>query len=1622
MAARWGAGEETLTIGGMELFTAGGPLQCHDLEEDETCDGLSDLALSSLDAGGLLGTFQGYIDNSIISIIDDPGTQAEHKDAFDEENELSLLTALTEILDNADDENMSPFDTIPDTELLVSPKDRDGCTKFLALSRTPPDHDMFSMDGQRRANSNKIVGSCSGPNWELFPDTISSTPKRPIRHKSVRGCLPRRAEAEETRQRSDGEDEDVTDKKSGLPALEKNFSTDIGADVNDVDHLMQGTPYIINTENVALNELVKYMHPYCLPAITMCLEQEDDENLLEDAVFLEIVSDQGECIKVPVVVEPPVDMLCSEDSMEGMDDLPNNLSPAEPDLDMNQGKEIDCIEKSDNIQKPIEENLGAMPKLEDSSPQPPEAQVKVDKSSDDGKTLNMEQAVPSYKKNSEPQITTSVTKEKAPLKGKKSSKEKQPSKLKPKSKVRSVAEDRFPDSPVASIVQPPMSRPSNPALQESDFLIKTLDQVKKESQMELRSSRMGRTKTRGRVNLDSIQAEKKMADVKVKPVPKEEQAKGPVIAADAEKELEQKPKVEDPKCKEVQEGLQPDKGDAKDAPLTSDERGVEESSTNEESGASKVEDGDSSQLKEAKPKSLSLSEYRKRLQHRKPDPSRDNENLSCSKWPTVPEPPKELAELPCLVIPTQSTKASVEEKACLPNKASNASGQVVPVSLASAPTKPPPIPVISQEVQPLNEKPCLTINEAAPPPVIPPQTNVPPPFYPPTWPTIPPHPSFYPGMPPLPAVPHFPAGMPSVLPVQPPPVMTWPPFPPPPVTVPPVHPTGWVSGPPAPYWPSVQMAPGLPESQPYHPSPEQSVVCALPEQMMVQEAVLPPMEYRPQTAVLPIVQTTRTPVPKPETSVGPKVHKPAAKPETIKHDKSSTPNRSQVVPPAVKADASLKAVKISANAPPLDLKKANVPIADLKSANQVVFKIMEILKKAQKLGFQIKPSSDTASANTQQGLNASPSASVLKPEQPKQAVPTTVKVQVVVPPVVDKSSAKESSVPAAGDASVVEKSQDQIPVEGSIVAQKVAEDKPASSFKVSGQEAKEPVVIPQAEPLCAPKESVQTAAESDLKEPETCESGIKALDLTNLLEQFEQFEAKEEEHLPQSPDKLAVGNSGSGKTMEKKITEKHLAPELVNTAGLTPPATPPHQLWKSVVPGPLAAKTQCLNGQEKTCSPLKTTKLIEPKPLPQNRLKNRNVGPSPSVALPPIHVASGDHDYCILSSQRPENKVPPAAPSQCEEGSRWNVKHHQNITIKPIVQFNKRQQNKACPKQPASSAPSAVTNQSTACGPAKPTAPCDSIQNVSNDPLDHRTNVMTTSAVTSPPGSVLMSPDSSPCRSENGESRTDVTRGSTTASRRSLRCYRKYKGSPSPQKSWRGRSSGSRSDSRSSSSSSSSRSRSGSPASKRRRISRYRSRSRHRSRSSSRSSYGTSSSSRSSSFSSRSYSPSSSQSRSRSRSPYRRRYRSRSRRCESRESYNRRKMFHKERAIEERRVVYIGKINSQMTRSELRRRFSVFGEIEECTIHFRQEGDNYGFVTYRCTGEAFAAIENGHKLRLPDELPFDLCFGGRRQFCKSNYADLDSNLNGFDPAPIRSKFESLDFDTLLRQAQKTHRR
>ena len=52
--------------------------------------------------------------------------------------------------------------------------------------------------------------------------------------------------------------------------------------------------------------------------------------------------------------------------------------------------------------------------------------------------------------------------------------------------------------------------------------------------------------------------------------------------------------------------------------------------------------------------------------------------------------------------------------------------------------------------------------------------------------------------------------------------------------------------------------------------------------------------------------------------------------------------------------------------------------------------------------------------------------------------------------------------------------------------------------------------------------------------------------------------------------------------------------------------------------------------------------------------------------------------------------------------------------------------------------------------------------------------------------------------------------------------------------------------------------------------------------------------------------------------------------------------------------------------------------------------DNYGFVTFAYKTDAYRAVEHGND---DPSLPrYDLCFGGRRAFCKVKYADLGNHL------------------------------
>ncbi|XP_060096583.1 peroxisome proliferator-activated receptor gamma coactivator 1-beta [Heteronotia binoei] len=127
----------------------------------------------------------------------------------------------------------------------------------------------------------------------------------------------------------------------------------------------------------------------------------------------------------------------------------------------------------------------------------------------------------------------------------------------------------------------------------------------------------------------------------------------------------------------------------------------------------------------------------------------------------------------------------------------------------------------------------------------------------------------------------------------------------------------------------------------------------------------------------------------------------------------------------------------------------------------------------------------------------------------------------------------------------------------------------------------------------------------------------------------------------------------------------------------------------------------------------------------------------------------------------------------------------------------------------------------------------------------------------------------------------------------------------------------------------------------------------------------------------------------------------------------------REKAIGEGRVVFIKNLSSSMSSSELKQRFEVFGEIVECCVLTRNKrGDKYGFITYRCSEHAALSLKNGASLRKRNEPSFQLSYGGFGHFW-TRYTDLDSSTEESSPAPVKSKYETMDFDSLLQEAQES---
>ncbi|XP_037830567.1 peroxisome proliferator-activated receptor gamma coactivator-related protein 1 [Kryptolebias marmoratus] len=554
-------------------------------------------------------------------------------------------------------------------------------------------------------------------------------------------------------------------------------------------------------------------------------------------------------------------------------------------------------------------------------------------------------------------------------------------------------------------------------------------------------------------------------------------------------------------------------------------------------------------------------------------------------------------------------------------------------------------------------------------------------------------------------------------------------------------------------------------------------------------------------------------------------------------------------------------------------------------------------------------------------------------------------------------------------------------------------DSPQSSSPDAVELIKCPTPVLSLSPVLLKEELPEepSAPQTDGNEPSAAiELGIEASDLTSLLEQFEETQAIEDQVCEIEP-KLAPAALPSNVQTGVDLNRPEAAgSERTSGLQLKPPVEPSEPLRTSAslsepenIPEPLSTEIVLSSRLElparRKRPPSKSIQIIDPRPLPAKKTHPIPAESSPSRAFSYLPF---DHDYCGSADHPPASQGSRAKPSPLKETSKTSAEQ----------QLETRGSS-----PPEESQKHTSDEQATALQrhPEQPWS-CSGSLRFSDTAVMEDDGASKTQC----PPSILPTPPPSP-----------PVRG------RDKRRYRR-------------RSPRSDSSSRSSSSSSSSSSSCSSCSPKRPRI-RHR-----RSESSSCSSSPSSSSctscspprcyglSYSRSRFSRSWSRSRSPSQSRSPSPQIRHRPWREVRS-SRESRRLRReqemRNQKLKAIDERRVVYVGRIRRTMTEDELSERFSQFGEVECVSLHFRDRGDHYGFVTFYNMEDAFAAIDNGGKLRKPDELPFDICFGGRRQFCNTGYADLDANREA-DPSPSKSRFEDLDFDSLLKQAQRGLRR
>lgn len=927
---------------------------------------------------------------------------------------MSLLTALTEILDNADSENLSPFDSIPDSELLVSPREGSSVSvgpwggvwlaqrleprlwaysysceaqthvrsfplpqlhKLLTLSRTPPERDLITPvdplgpstgssrvsgvsltkgasetprreEGVETGLEECILGenffsfssflqvemSLSDPPWDFSPPSFleTSSPKlpswRPPRSRARRGQSP------PPQQRSDGEEEEEVASFSGqMLAGELDNSVSSIPDFpmhlacpeeEDKTAAAEMAVQAAGDESISsLSELVRAMHPYCLPNLTHLTsfedelqDQPDDLTLPEDCVVLEIVGQAataGNDLEIPVVVRQiptgPQPVLL-DDSLEAstalkllMPTLESETEAAVPREDLcpeKEGLSVDSEEKLESVclLEPREVMEPVMPK----GPQNPPANTMLSsqrarkgrkKKSKEQPAACAEGYARRLRSSSRGQSTlaTEVTSQAGNLPQEELQREvgPPPSRGKPRAWARAWAAAL--EKPSSGSLESSAGLASPDKEDPLDLYSNLVDGIQA-NPVQAHVSARADPMPLDSVEADPVEVNSVLADPVpvdpalvdlasanselVDPLPANPVLIDPVLAGSAEID----PTVVVPISDDLQPG---DPVPANSAPVDSvandvapvdpvlvksrpsdPRRGAVSSvqgspapqlllesesldslktvipEVQEVVGPLKVESGTSSVPQEARPRPLSLSEYRRRRQQRQAEAEERSPQPPAGKWPSLPETPTGLADIPCLVIPpAPAKKTTLQRSPEVPPEACS-------VPVGPSPASPSPEPPASKPVAstPTEQVP----SQELPLPARPPPSAVQP--MPPTMPTALPFPPGGLGMTPMLPLPTSGQGIPSLPPppLQPPSLsMSMGPVPPDPYThyapvppwpcYPPVSPSGYPCLPPPPTVPLVSGTPGtyavpptcnVPWVPPPAPVPPYSSSCA----------------------------------------------------------------------------------------------------------------------------------------------------------------------------------------------------------------------------------------------------------------------------------------------------------------------------------------------------------------------------------------------------------------------------------------------------------------------------------------------------------------------------------------------------------------------------------------------------------------------------------------------------------------------------------------------------------------------------------------------------------------------------------------------------------------------------